>query len=95
MGSLTNPEKRKNAFRTLKNNNISSATIKRCLDSLEDPFPIEPSERHDIKRKSDVASPRKYYFADSFLRNARRNFRQNEGKHIMENALYDELRMRG
>ena len=45
--------------------------------------------------KSDVASPRKHYFADSFLRNARRNLRQNEGNHIMENALYDELRMRG
>ena len=95
VGSLTNPEKRKNAFRTLKNSNISSATIKRCLDSLEDSFLIEPSERHDIKRKSDVASPRKHYFADSFLRNARRNFRQNEDNHIMENALYDELRMWG
>ena len=65
------------------------------MDSLEDPFLIEPSERHGINRKSDVASPRKYYFVDSFLRNARRNFRQNEDNHIMENALYDELRMRG
>lgn len=95
MGSLTNPEKLKNAFRTLKNSNISSATIKRYLDYFEGSFPIEPSARHDIKRKPDVASPRKHYFADSFLRNARRNFRQNEDNHIMENVLYNELRMRG
>ena len=62
---------------------------------MEGSFLIEPSERHDIKRNSDVASPRKHYFVDSFLRNARRNFRQNEGNHIMANVFYNELRMRG
>lgn len=29
------------------------------------------------------------------LRNARLNFRQNEITHIMENMIYNELRMRG
>ena len=35
------------------------------------------------------------YFEDSGLRNARLNFRQLEENHIMENIIYNELRIRG
>ena len=37
----------------------------------------------------------KYYFEDIGLRNARLGFRQIEQTHIMENIIYNELRVRG
>lgn len=37
----------------------------------------------------------KYYFTDLGLRNARLNFRQTEFTHLLENAIYNELRIRG
>ena len=37
----------------------------------------------------------KYYFGDIGLRNARINFRQNDDGHLMENMLYNELRILG
>ena len=51
--------------------------------------------RYDIKGKSYVETPKKYYFSDLGLRNARINFRQFEQTHSMENVIYNELRMRG
>lgn len=48
-----------------------------------------------MKGRKYISSPYKYYFSDIGLRNARLNFRQNEQSHIMENVIYNELRMRG
>ena len=50
---------------------------------------------HDIKGKAYIETPKKYYFSDLGLRNARINFRQFEQTHSMENVIYNELRMRG
>ena len=52
-------------------------------------------KRQDIKGKSYIETPKKYYFSDLGLRNARINFRQLEQTHSMENVIYNELRMRG
>ncbi|MCF0112733.1 MAG: ATP-binding protein [Bacilli bacterium] len=95
IGSLTNPEKLKNAFKTNKHSSITAATIKKYLDAFEDSFLIEAADRYDIKGKSYIETPRKYYFSDLGLRNARINFRQFEPTHAMENVIYNELRMRG
>ena len=95
IGSLTNPEKLKNTFKSVKKSKITSGTIKKYLDYFEDSFLIESSERYDIKGKSYISSPKKYYFTDLGLRNARINFRQFEQTHAMENVIYNELRMRG
>lgn len=62
---------------------------------LEDAFLIEKSVRYDIKGKKYISTPAKYYFEDLGLRNARLNFRQVEESHLMENLIYNELRMRG
>lgn len=51
--------------------------------------------RYDIKGKAYIETPKKYYFSDLGLRNARINFRQFEQTHSMENVIYNELRMRG
>lgn len=95
IGSLTNPEKLKNSFHSLKKSNITSPTIKKYIDYFEDSFLIESSLRFDIKGKSYIDTPKKYYFSDLGLRNARINFRQFEQTHSMENVIYNELRMRG
>ena len=95
IGSLTNPEKLKNTFRTVKKSKITSNTIKKYLDYFEDSFLIEPAQRYDIKGKAYIETPKKYYFSDLGLRNARSSFRQFEQTHSMENVIYNELRMRG
>lgn len=95
IGSLTNPEKLKNTFRTVKKSKITAATIKKYLDYFEDSFLVESAQRYDIRGKAYMETPKKYYFSDLGLRNSRINFRQFEQTHIMENILYNELRMRG
>lgn len=95
IGSLTNPEKLKNTFKTVKKSKITSVTIKKYLDYFEDSFLIESAQRYDIKGKAYIETPKKYYFLDLGLRNARINFRQFEQTHSMENVIYNELRMRG
>ena len=95
IGSLTNPEKLKNTFKSIKNSKITSTTIKKYLDFLEDSFLIESAQRYDIKGRSYIETPKKYYFSDMGLRNARINFRQFEQTHAMENVIYNELRIRG
>ena len=95
IGSLTNPEKLKNTFKMIKKSRITSATIKKYLDYFEDFFLIESAQRYDIKGKVYIETPKKYYFSDLGLRNARINFRQFEQTHSMENVIYNELRMRG
>ena len=95
VGSLTNPEKLKNTFHSVKKSKITSATIKKYLSYFEDSFLLESAHRYDIKGKAYIETPKKYYFSDLGLRNARLNFRQFEPTHAMENVIYNELRMRG
>ena len=95
IGSLTNPEKLKNTFRTARKSRITSNTIRKYLNYFEDSFLIESAQRYDIKGKAYIETPKKYYFSDLGLRNARINFRQFEQTHSMENVIYNELRMRG
>ena len=95
IGALTNPNKLANTFRSEKKSVISSDTVKDYIDYLCDSFLIEKSTRYDIKGKRYINSPYKYYFMDLGLRNARINFRQSEKSHLMENLIYNELRVRG
>ena len=95
IGSLTNPLKLSNTFKSMKNKDISDKTINCYLDYLTDAFLVSKAVRYDIKGKKYINSPSKYYFEDIGLRNARLNFRQMEENHIMENIIYNELRIRG
>ena len=56
---------------------------------------IERSVRYDIKGRKYIDTPYKFYFEDLGLRNARIGFRQYEEGHLMENLIYNELRMQG
>lgn len=95
MGSLTNPNKLKNTFKSVNQSKITATTITKYIGYLEDSFLIEEANRYDIKGKSYIGTPMKYYFMDMGLRNSRINFRQMEVTHAMENVIYNELRMRG
>lgn len=95
IGALTNPNKLANTFRSEKRSAISYDTVKDYIDYLCDSFLVEKSTRYDIKGKRYVNSPYKYYFMDLGLRNARINFRQSERSHLMENMIYNELKIRG
>ena len=95
VGSLTNPLKLANTFKTVKKKNISDKTLKKYMDYLMDAFLVSKAVRYDIKGRKYIGSPAKYYFEDVGLRNARLNFRQMEENHIMENIIYNELRVRG
>lgn len=95
IGALTNPNKLQKTFKSVNNSKITATTITKYIEYLEDAFLIEEANRYDIKRKSYIGTPMKYYFMDMGLRNSRIHYRQLEVTHSMENVIYNELRMRG
>ena len=95
IGSLSNPKKLSDTFKTTAGLNIDSKTISSYLKYLEEAFLIEKAERYDVKGKKYMSTPYKFYFTDLGLRNSFINFRQYEETHIMENVIYLELKRRG
>ena len=91
IGSLTNPKKLTDTFKSKKNKVISSNTIKSYLDYLCDAYVVSRATRYDIKGKKYIDTPQKYYFSDVGICNACINFRQLEENHTMENIIYNEL----
>ena len=95
IGSLTNPSRLSNTFKSTMNKTISSEAIKQYLDFFKEAFLISEAKRYDVKGRKYISTPLKYYFTDMGLRNAWLNYSQLEENHIMENILYNELIMRG
>ncbi len=95
IGSLTNPKKISDTLRSVKGKSVSDVTAKNYLNYLTDAFLFESAKRFDVKGKKYFETPLKYYMADVGLRNARLNFRQVEENHIMENVIFNELKIRG
>ena len=95
IGSLTNPTKLSNAFKSIKNIVVAPNTIRQYLDYCADSFLLHKAYRYDVKGKKYIDTPLKYYFTDIGLRNARLGFRQLGENHIMENILFNELIIRG
>ena len=94
IGSLTNPLRIKNIMQN-EGIKVDDETVSSYIKALKDAYLFEEARRFDIKGNSFISSPLKYYSVDLGLRNARLNFRQNEFSHLMENAIYNELRYRG
>lgn len=85
-----------NTFKSVSNvQNITDKTVSVYLKYMQDAFLIEKSERYDIKGRKYIGSLSKYYYQDIGLRNSIISFRQTEPTHIMENVIYNEMRMRG
>lgn len=85
-----------NTFKSVSNvQSITDKTVSAYLEYMQDAFLIEKSERFDIKGRKYIGSLSKYYYQDVGLRNAILSFRQSEPTHIMDNVIYNEMRMRG
>lgn len=85
-----------NTFKSVSNvQSITDKTVSAYMEYMQDAFLIEKSERFDIKGRKYIGSLSKYYYQDVGLRNAILSFRQSEPTHIMENVIYNEMRMRG
>ncbi len=95
ISSLTNPKKISDTFASVKKQRISEFTVDKYIGHMEDAFILSRVKRFDVKGRKYIGTPYKIYFEDVGLRNARLNFRQVEGTHIMENIIYNELRYRG
>lgn len=95
IGSPCNPLKLARTFKSLKKVTLTDKAIARYLTYLQDAFIIEKAIRYDIKGKKYINTLSKYYFTDMGIRNALLDFRQQEENHIMENVIYNELKIRG
>jgi predicted AAA+ superfamily ATPase len=95
IGSTTNPKRISNTFQSTEKVSIKDSTIKEYIGYMQDSFLIEEAMRYDVKGRKYIGTESKYYFADMGVRAAILNFRQQEETHIMENIIYNELRMRG
>lgn len=96
IGAPVNAQNIANTFKSVsKAQGISVKTISTYLGYMQDSFLIEKSERYDIKGRKYIGALCEYYYQDIGLRNAILSFRQNETTHIMENVIYNEMRMRG
>lgn len=95
IGSLTNPSKIEATFRSELHSRLDADTVKRYIGHLGEAFLVSEATRYDVKGRRYIGTPKKYYFEDMGLRNARLGFRQIEESHIMENIIYNELRARG
>lgn len=95
IGSLSNPKKLSDTFKTTAGLNIDPKTISLYLKYLEEAFLIEKANRYDVKGKKYMSTPYKFYFSDLGIRNSFINFRQYEETHIMQNIIYLELKRRG
>ena len=99
VGSLTNPNNIARALNSRQKlageNSVSANTVKAYIGHLSDAYMFEECRRFDVKGKDYFDYPNKYYCDDIGLRNARIGFRQQEMTHIMENIIYNELRVRG
>jgi predicted AAA+ superfamily ATPase len=95
IGSLTNPRKLSNTFKSERQQAVAPDTIDKYLSFFQNAYLIQKAERYDVKRKKYIKTPCKYYYSDPGLRNARLSFRQIEETHLMENVLYNDLIRRG
>ena len=96
IGAPVSARKISDTFKSVSNvQNITDKTVAMYMGYMQDAFLIEKSERYDIKGRKYIGSLSKYYYQDVGLRNAILSFRQSEPTHIMENVIYNELRMRG
>lgn len=92
---LTNPTKLENRFKADKKANLSADTINKYIEYLKESYILDKVVRYDVKGKTYISTPYKLYFEDVGLRNAKLDFRQVEFSHLMENVIYNELKVRG
>lgn len=95
IGSPMNALRIANTFQSAGYTKIKQPTIRQYIEYLKEAFLIEEALRYDVKGRKYIGTQTKYYFSDVGVRAAILGFRQQEETHIMENIIYNELRLRG
>ena len=95
IGTLTNPTKLVNTMRSVCKDAPSIPTFRKYLGYLTAAYLFKRVERYDVRGRSYLDYPSKYYMEDVGVRNARLGFREQEETHLMENILFNELFWRG
>ena len=90
-GSLLNAERIANTYRSVRHENIDKQTVEKYIWYFTDSFLLKEARRYDLKGRSEIGALRKYYFADTGLRNARLNFAFPDEGQMLENIVYNEL----
>lgn len=73
---------------------INASTISKYIIYFKESYIIDKAKRYDVKGAKYFSTPLKYYFTDIGLRNAWLNFSDIDRSHIMENIVYNELKVR-
>lgn len=95
ISTLTNPKKIADTMNSVYGNTTCASTVDKYIGYAQEAFILTRVKRYNVKGRRYIGTPYKIYFEDVGLRNARLSFRQIEGRHIMENIIYNELRYRG
>lgn len=90
-GELINAEKIANTYRSVKHETIDVATVDKYISFFSDAFIVKEARRYDLKGRTEIGALRKYYFADTGLRNARLNFAFVDEGQLLETVVYNEL----
>lgn len=94
-GQIINAEKISKTYQSVKHENIDKETVEKYIAYFQDAFLIKEARRYDLKGREEIGAKRKYYFADTGLRNARLNFAFPDEGQIIENIVYNELNYNG
>ena len=94
-GNLTNPLNISNYLFSEKKIKISHETVVSFLEAITNAYLFDHVKRYNIKGKSYLNTPSKYYCEDVGLRNVRLNFREQNQGFLIENIVFNELKTRG
>ncbi len=94
LGSLVSAKKISDFLKSQRNN-TSPNVILDYLSHLSNAFLVSKAQRYDIKGKKLFEVNDKYYFEDLGLRHAIIGYRQTDIQKILENLVYNQLRISG
>lgn len=96
VGSIVNPTKIANTFKSEMQSMIQPVTVSKYIDHMEDSFLLNSAYRYDLTGRKFIGGSCKYYFEDMGLRYAASSFvEKDQEPHYIENVIYNELIYRG
>lgn len=96
VGSIVNPTKIANTFKSEMKSTIQPVTVSKYIEHMEDSFLLNSACRYDLTGRKFIGASYKYYFEDMGLRYAASSFvGEDQEPHYMENVIYNELIYRG
>lgn len=94
IGSSVSPTSISKAMKN-QGKKITNETVENYLEMFCKAYIFEKAVRYDIRGKAHLKTLNKYYVSDLGFRNYVLGYREIEPTHALENAVYNELRVRG